>query len=75
MLNLAAFCQQFNSPDIDVDALQAHINGLLAMKLPESERRLLEDALDAVQQALPAVQRLKNAVGTRCNPVIPAPTP
>jgi len=55
--------------------LQAHINGLLAMKLPESERRLLEDALDAVQQALPAVQRLKNAVGTRCNPVIPAPTP
>ena len=74
-LNLAAFCTQFNSPDIDVDALQAHINGLLAMKLPESERRLLEDAEDAVQQALPAVQRLKAAVGTRCNPVIPAPTP
>jgi len=69
LLNLAAFCQQFNSPDIDVDTLQAHINGLLAMKLPESERRLLEEALDAVQQALPAVQRLKAAVGARCAPI------
>jgi prepilin-type N-terminal cleavage/methylation domain-containing protein len=73
-VDLADFCKNFATPDVDIDALRADIALLLAGKLPESQRSLLQDADSALQGALPAVQRLKTAVGTPCGARIPPPT-
>ena len=64
--SLVNFCQTFTSPDLDIDGLRAEIALLLAGKLPESQRDLLEDADSVLQAALPAVQRLRIAVGAPC---------
>ena len=65
---LAAFCQDLMSRGAELHGLLAQIDGLLAMRhLPDHQRRLLQEAGSALNQALPAVQRLENTLGSRCS--------
>jgi prepilin-type N-terminal cleavage/methylation domain-containing protein len=66
---LTPLCQQLQSHDAEAQALQAQISSLLdASRLPMHERGLLMQAQEALDQALPAIQKIESTLGARCNP-------
>jgi prepilin-type N-terminal cleavage/methylation domain-containing protein len=75
---LGAFCKKLADRQADVDDLRAEIGGRLAMRHRGyhdwNERSLLTGADSALKEALPAVQKLQAALGSRCQPPTPAPT-
>ena len=63
---LAAFCGDLASQDTAGHDLLDEINRLLEGRLPKPQREALEDARAALVQALPAVQKTVNTLGSRC---------
>jgi len=61
------FCKNVMARDAEARALIAEIDSLLAMRhLKHHHRRVLQEADSALKEALPAVQKVQNALGLRC---------
>jgi prepilin-type N-terminal cleavage/methylation domain-containing protein len=66
---VATLCQDAQGRDAEVHSLLDQVGGFLAMpRLPTRERALLLEVQSALNQALPAVQKIENTLGSRCTP-------
>ena len=65
----AALCQEAQSREADLHGLLDQVGGFLAMpRLSGGQRALLLEVQSALNQALPAVQRVESTLGSRCTP-------
>ena len=72
---LVSFCQNLNARDAEGQGLRAEIESLLAARhLSHHKRSVLQEALSALNEALPAVQKVQATLGSRC-PKPPSTTP
>jgi prepilin-type N-terminal cleavage/methylation domain-containing protein len=64
---LATLCQDVQSRNTELHGLLDQVGGFLAMpNLRKVDRALLLEAQNALNQAVPAVQRISKTLGSRC---------
>src|SRR5438445_272155 len=65
---VASFCQNVLARHAEGEALIAEIDSLMGLRhLSHHQHKLLQEAHSALNEALPAVQKVRDAMGSRCS--------